>query len=289
MQVTTSGLKAVHMVSATSAAEVTQPRSRFAAALQDIFGGFANLSFWYVVGVAEVRQRYRRSVIGPLWITISQGISALVIGFVLGGVTGSPPARYIPWVVFSISIWSYVSSCINDGANTFISNNGTIISVRRPLMSYVMLSMWRAAIVLMHSIIVFVIVYAVYHRKFSLIQLMVVPGFIMLSANLAWIALLCAILGARFRDVPIIILNIFTVLFWTTPIMFYPDQFKTGITAMVFKINPFTYLMAVVREPVLDQQIGLLGWLICLAILVVGWTITLLVFARTRARVPYWM
>ena len=44
--------------------------------------GLRDLWLWLTVGLFDIRKRYRRSVLGPFWITISLGAFILGLGFI---------------------------------------------------------------------------------------------------------------------------------------------------------------------------------------------------------------
>jgi ABC-2 type transport system permease protein/lipopolysaccharide transport system permease protein len=43
-------------------------------AWRDILAGWQRRELWTTLGLHDVRQRYRRSTLGPFWITISMGV-----------------------------------------------------------------------------------------------------------------------------------------------------------------------------------------------------------------------
>ena len=52
-------------------------------ATNDIVGSIRMWRVWYLIGTIDVRQRYRRSVLGPFWACLSMGMQALVTGLVM--------------------------------------------------------------------------------------------------------------------------------------------------------------------------------------------------------------
>jgi ABC-type polysaccharide/polyol phosphate export permease len=104
---------------------------------------------------------------------------------------------------------------------------------------------------------------------------------------ISWVALVAAILSARYRDVPIMITNILNILFWFTPLMYLPEQL--GSKRFIADYNPLTHIVALVREPLLGGAPTLNNWLVVLAVAVFGWVGAFLFFARFRARIVYWL
>ena len=50
------------------------------AGFKDIVRGFAAWPLWMMLGWSDIRQRYRRSTLGPLWITLSMAAFILLLG-----------------------------------------------------------------------------------------------------------------------------------------------------------------------------------------------------------------
>ena len=52
----------------------------FRRAFGDLVDGFASRELWLHLGWQDIKQRYRRSVLGPIWITIATGTTAVAMG-----------------------------------------------------------------------------------------------------------------------------------------------------------------------------------------------------------------
>lgn len=263
-------------------------RHKIALALGDLVDGACVWRPWYVLGVSDLRQRYRRSMLGPFWVTISMGIQAIVMGFLLAFLFKLDVQRYLPFLCISLVTWNFLMNSISDGANCFISMSGVILQVRRPLWTYMMLVLWRNAIIYAHTLPVFIIA-AVAYGVYPSSQYLLAPlGLVLLVANVSWIALVAGLLSARFRDVPLLIQSLFSALVWLTPVFYQLDQL--GQTSrMIIELNPLTYVMGVARAPFLNEALPLSVWLVALGVAVFGWVLALALFSRTRARVPYWL
>jgi lipopolysaccharide transport system permease protein len=176
---------------------------------------------------------------------------------------------------------------INDGAALFVATARYITQIKSPLTVFLLQVIWRNVIVAAHNAVIYVIVAVI---------LLVVPGpglllwplgFALIIVCLSWMVLISAVISARYRDVPLMIQNILNILFWFTPLMYFPEQL--GRKRFLVDYNPVAHMIAVVREPLLGGSPTLNDWLVVLAIAVFGWMGTFLFFARFRARVVYWL
>lgn len=257
-------------------------------AARDLVDGTRNWRTWYVLGLSEVRQRYRRSVFGPFWVTLSMGVQALIMGFVLSFLFKSDIERYIPFLCISLVTWTFLSTVVIEGSTCFIAMSAVILQIKRPLWIYIMLTLWRSCIIYAHTVVIFVAAALVYGVRPSTAYLLIPAGLALLVINSGWMALAAGLLSARFRDVPMLIQNAFTMLVWLTPVYYQIDQLGSRVRLMI-ELNPLTYVVNVARGPFLNEIPPLQAWLIVIAIAVCGWAFAFVLFVRSRARVAYWL
>ena len=92
---------------------------------------------WGTLAWHDIRQRYRRSKIGPFWLTISMSVMIGAFGGLYAGLFRTDVAQYLPHVAVGFVVWGFVSGLTNDGCNAFIESQGSIKQVRLPLSVYV--------------------------------------------------------------------------------------------------------------------------------------------------------
>jgi ABC-type polysaccharide/polyol phosphate export permease len=264
-------------------------RRQLDLALQDLASGLRNWRTWYVLGVSELRQRYRRSVLGPFWVTLTMIVQVTVMGVLLSYLFNQPITRFFPFLCISLVTWTFLSTAIAEGANCFTSFGGVILQVKRPLSTYILLILWRNAIIYLHTIGVFAVA-AVSFRVLPTPTYLLIPvGLAILVANVSWIALASALISARFRDVPMLIQNALGILVWLTPVYYHPEQLTGPTSRMIIDLNPFTSILEVARAPFLNTVPAPGIWLSAVGVAAFGWLFTFALFVRVRARVPYWL
>jgi len=256
-------------------------------AIKDISDGTINWHMWHVLAWQEIRLRYRRSTFGPFWMTISTAIQVATMGVLVTHLFNHSFGKFLPYVSFNLILWMFISGVITEGANTFVSSSGYILQIKRPLLTYILQTIWRNMIHMGHNIIIFIVVAIIYQIIPSSYVVFTLISLPLCVLSLGWIALLLATLSARFRDVPVIVQNSFTVLMWLTPVIYYPEQL--GELRFIADFNPLTHIMAIVREPFLGNEPTLTNWVVTIGFSSVGWIIAVLFFARFRKRVPYWL
>lgn len=257
-------------------------------AFDDLAGGVRHWRIWFLLGLNEIRHRYRRSTIGPFWLTLSMGVQATVMGVLFGFLFQHDLERFLPYLCISLVLWNSIQSIVNEGSMAFISATGLIMQVKRPLSAYIYQVIWRNLLVSSHTIVIFFVVALIFGVYPSLTYVFFLPGLVLMLANVSWMALVAAILSARFRDVPMIIQNSFTVLFWLTPVLYMPSQMK-GKMEYVILFNPFSHFLEVVRSPLMGAVPSAVNYSVPVVTAILGWTLAVFLFARARSRVPYWL
>jgi lipopolysaccharide transport system permease protein len=119
--------------------------------------------------------------------------------------------------------------------------------------------------------------------------LLVFPGLLLLCIILAWVNLFLALIGTRFRDLQPIISSVLQLLFFLTPLIWERGQISGKAHSLWVDANPFYHLIEIMRAPMLGRPPSLLTIAAVLAIAIVGWYLTYLLFARFRRRIPYWL
>ncbi|HEY3468538.1 MAG TPA: ABC transporter permease [Amycolatopsis sp.] len=301
----------------TTSAPPTSDSKTFARAFADIKAGFRARELWGHLGWQDIKQRYRRSVIGPFWITISQAVIALGLGLLYSQLFKVPVEVFLPYISTGFIIWGFISGCLSEGMETFIANEGLIKQLPAPLSVYVLRTVWRQTLLLAHNMIVYVAVLIIFfnalshqysvsngvcqpggicHPGLSWTILLAIPGFILLALNAGWVTLLFGIISTRFRDIPQVVNSLIQLLFYGTPIVWPVDQLlaggqRSGISWIlpIVKANPLYHFMQVIRAPLLGQDFSPENWIVVGAITVVGWALALVAMRNYRARVSYWV
>ena len=262
------------------------PPSQLELALLDIVQGARASHLWGMLGWQDIRRRYRRSKIGPFWLTISLGVLVAVLGSLYGALFRVESAEYVPFLALGFIVWMLITGVVTDSCNAFIGARGIVKEVALPHSVHVYRVLWRNLIIFFHNAAIFVLVAVFFSLWPSWVGLLAIPGMVLLCLNGMWTGLLLGIVSARFRDVPPIVASVTRLAFFVTPIIWMPSLVPRRAAFVEF--NPFYHFLELVRAPLLGELPGLVSWMVVFAITVGGWTVTLAVFRRYRWRISYW-
>lgn len=256
-------------------------------ALDDIRSGLFGTGVWLHLAWHEIRMRYKRSVIGPFWITISTGVMVGALGPLYGTLLNQDLSTYFQHLAISMILWAFLSGSVNESCTAFIVASGFIKEIRLPLSVHVLRVLAKNAIMFLHNCVIIFLVLIVFPPSDARMLFLAIPGLILLIGNLMWIGLGIALLSARFRDIPQIVGNVLQVAFFVTPIVWKREML--GDNSYVTLLNPLFHLINVVQAPLLGQRPLLISWVACACMLLVGGGLVIWMFARYRNRVAYWI
>ena len=260
---------------------------QFRLALTDILAGWRRRELWGTLGLHDVRQRYRRSTLGPFWITISMGVMVFALGLLYGQIFGQDLQDYLPFLAAGFVIWGLISTMILGGCQAFIAAEGMIRQLNAPVAIYAYREVWSALIAFGHNIWIFLVVAWWYDVSLTWYSLWVLPALLILLINGFWMALFLGLLSARFRDVPLIIGSVIQVLFFLTPVIWRPEMLPER--ALFLQANPFYHMVEILRAPMLGYAPAVENWVFVTLIALLGWVITLFFYSASRWRIAYWV
>jgi ABC-type polysaccharide/polyol phosphate export permease len=267
--------------------ELQAPPTRASAAWRDLVEGMSRSWMWSAMAMQDIRMRYRGSLLGPFWLTISMVIMVAAMGVIYARLFNMEVTRYLPFLTVGLVIWSFVSTVILEGCQTFLSAQNIITQVRMPFSIHAWRTVYRNLIVLAHNMVIIPLVLITFAVPVGWDALIIVPAIAVLALNGLWVSILLGMISARYRDVPPIVANIVQVIFFVTPIFWPPEA--VGKWMHVLPLNPLFAAVDVVRAPLLGSAPLAYSWVILLAVTAVGWIATFALFAKFRSRIAYWI
>ncbi len=262
-------------------------RRQFRKAVLDLRNGWERKTLWFTLSIQDIRQRYRRSLIGPFWITLSLGITVAALGLLYGAIFNRAPEEFIPYLAAGYTVWALISQLILDGTDTFVKAEKYIGQLAAPLSVHVFKIVWTNIIILAHNIWVFVVAALIFPVEIRWTTLLAIPGLALILVNGFWIALLLGQLSARFRDIPLIIKNVVHITFFITPILWSADMLPGR--AVILDYNPAYHFIEIVRAPLLGQLPSLYNWTVAILVTCFGWVLAMFFYTVYRWRIAYWL
>lgn len=267
--------------------QVSAAASQTERAVQDIVQGARAMNLWGLLAWQDIRSRYRRSKLGPFWLTLSMGLLVSLLGLLYSTLFQVDLARYLPFLALGFIVWTLISNLMLEACRVFINAQSIITQMALPLSVHVYRLLWRCLIILAHNALIFVVIALALQIWPGWTGLLALPGLALLCLNGIWAALLLGLLSARFRDVPPIVESLMRIAFFVTPVMWMPEFLPRRV--VLLELNPFFHCLEVVRAPLLGQAPALVSWLAVVGMAAAGWLATFLMYRRYRRHIAYWV
>jgi ABC-type polysaccharide/polyol phosphate export permease len=256
------------------------PKSDFIAAIK-------SNEIWLYLATQDIKLRYRRSKIGPFWITLSMAIFCASLGVVYSQLFKADINEYLPFLSVGFVFWTFMSSVVGESPNLFVDNAPYIKDMKTNPFVILLRTITRHLIILAHNFLIVFGIYIYFGINPGLKFFLVIPAIVLVVLNLGAISLSLSILGARFRDISQITQSMLQVIFFITPITWFPKLLSAD-SLLVF-INPFSHYLNILRSPVLGEEIYGISWLLSLATLFIVSSIAFLLYKTKGSRIPFWV
>jgi lipopolysaccharide transport system permease protein len=258
-------------------------------AREDAFEGLKQWRIWMMLSYQDIQLRYRRSVLGPFWLTLSMAITVYSMGYLYGHLFHTDLESYFPFLVSGMLSWTLLSTCVVELTDTY-SMADLIKQIKLPYSLYIHRVVMRNIIIFFHNIIVIVPILAIFHRyaKIDWNTLLLLPGLLIFYVNAVTFGLLLSMVGARYRDLSQIIKSFIQVIFFVTPVMWNPALLPEKDRFLVI-LNPFYSFIELIREPLLGVAPELKVYFISVLVTLVGIVLCTWMFRKYRARIVYWI
>ena len=256
-------------------------------AMQDVADGMRLWRLAWTLAWLDIQLRYRGSMLGPFWLTLSTGVFVGALGVLYAELFHQDVHEYLPYLALSQVLWSFLAMMVGEACVCFTTAEGVIRAVRMPLTVHALRTLIRNVFVMAHNVAVIVVVDIIFSVWPGWHAILALPALALWSIDAMAVALLLGAFCARFRDIPPIVASIMQIAFFLTPVLWVPGQL--GRYTALLAYNPFYALLQIVRAPLLGALPTPGEWLSAvlysLGVCAISWQL----FVRVRGRVAFWM
>lgn len=204
----------------------------------------------------DLNNRYRNSILGIAWSVLTPLGMVIIIGCVYSIIWGQDLKTFIPMLFAGLTPWIFVTGSAEAGTGCFSGAEGYI----KQTMTNIEIFPLRTALVnfvnFLYSVISFFAVYLfLAPDKFGPKMLMVIPGMIILFIFGAGISTIAGIINTYVRDYQPLQSLVLQGMFYATPIIYPTAILANKGYSLIYLLNPFYYMIEVVRAPMIGDQI----------------------------------
>jgi len=260
---------------------------RQARALADLTLGLARWRLALRLAWLDIRNRYRGSVIGPFWLTLSTGVMLIGLGLLYSALFRLKLMEYLPHLAVSLVVWNLISAIVIEGTTSLTSAEAVIRQMQLPYTVHALRGVMRNAIVAAHNLPLILLVFVACGVTPGAEVLLVLPGLVILGLNAFAATLFLGMLCARFRDIGPIVGSLMQLSFFMTPVLWKPELL--GHWQFLLPLNPFYAVLETLRGPLVEGGGHWSAWAAALLYTAVHLGVAVAFFVRFRGRVAFWV
>ncbi len=262
-------------------------KQQFENAFVDLKGGLAKWNIWVRLSWFAVREKYKRSVLGPFWITMSTAVMVMTFGVLYGKLLGESLSEHLPYVACGIVIWLFYSESLVQGCHIFITNGRMIQQLPLPLSVHLFHFTSRELITLAHNFVIIILIFLFFFKGLSSVAVFSLLGLVLIVINALAVSLIFGVISVRFRDFPLIVQAIMRPMMFLTPVIWNASSYPQR--SYFIDWNPFYHIVEVFRAPLLGRMPSANSWVIVIVITLISCAVAFVLFARYRHRIAYWV
>ncbi len=255
--------------------------------ITEIKDALLNHDQWFYMAIQDIKFRYRRSMIGPWWVTISTSILVLMLGFLWSHIFNQAIDTYFPSFAIGFVVWGWMASQIGDSASGFFQFQGIIKQIKSPFPIFTFRCNVRQAIILLHNSLIIVAVLLFVGKGFSLLSLLAIPNLILIQLNISLLSIVVTIFCSRFQDMTQVVNVLTQIIFFFTPILWQVESIKNK--AYLAEWNPIYHWIELIRAPLLGSLPTLSDYLWSGFSIAILFVLAIYFLGRYRSRIAIWL
>jgi len=256
-------------------------------AVKDLNLGLSIRRIWVHQAYHDLTVKYKRTVLGSLWVSGSMVFTSVAVAIVFGGLFGQSLQQALPYVMGGNLCASLVFFPVIEAAEMFMAASGIIRNHAYPFTYYAFENVTRQFFLFLHNIVVYYIAMLLV-GGLTVPHWTIVPGLIVTLINMVTWGMLIGMIAARFRDLRFLLPYLAQLFFFLTPIYWHADNLK-GWRSYIALFNPFYGLIEIMRAPLMGHAAPISSWEMASGVFIVGILMWLIFFSLFRRRIPFWV
>ena len=259
-------------------------------AVADIVGALRQFRSCFFLANTAVKLRYKRSILGPVWITITTAISIFFISYLYTGFIETDFRHYLLNISLGWVIWHFIANSVLQGAQTFQQGAGVLRGTSIERFFLVLKTVLTNLIIFAHNLLIVAVVLIGAGPAVSGVTLLVFPAFILIALSALGAATLFGLLCSRYRDFYPSLQAVMRVLFFVTPILWSPQFIRADSPRRLFvDVNPLAHYVEIWRSPLMGNSPTVMSWLVASGCTLVLLSVAFVAFARYRRQIVFWV
>ena len=214
--------------------------------------------FWYHLAKMDLKNKFRRSKLGILWVCVNPLCLTFIMTFVFGTVFHEDVWTYAPYILSGLLFWNIVTDALVAGWSSISGNEPYIRQYNHPVVIYPLEKAIASIISFVISTISLAIIELLTKPSNIFIGYTSLPITLVIFFSLSWSGtIISSYIGTRYRDYPQLVSLFLQAVWYVSPVFLQERIFLTNqYLYQLYIMNPITHLLRLIREPFLNGRLA---------------------------------
>jgi ABC-2 type transport system permease protein len=252
----------------------------FGGAARDVADGLRRWRFWLAYGLRDISSSFPGVYGGLIFIPLQTAIVIGAFWLTFNDVLGNTAINYAAYVALGYPLFIFIMGSITSTTSVIKQNANILANMPFPVFAFVMRAVVRLAGSLVLALTIFFAFVLAGRLEVSFSMLAAVPGFVMLLSICVANALTFSLVSLYLPNIVAILRSFSRFALFFTPVIWHPEG--SAFRMAMANFNPLSHLIAIVRQPLLNQPVPAESWLVSGAALAFMIVASLLLLKQVR-------
>lgn len=249
---------------------------------------FKSINRIYHISSLDVNLKYRRTVLGNIWIVLTYLITISIISFVWSFWLGVSISEYFPKLFIGFTTFYLILSFTSQSYDMLYQRyQGIILSLGIKINEVILRHLIFLILEYLPFIPFYFIIIFLSGYEININTLLFIPGLFLVIINGYWMLFLCSLICARFRDLGLLLSAIMSTGILLTPILW--DKDRLGMYENYVYINPFTSMVEVIRDPFMGITVNPIAYYLLITYFIIGFIICSIFYKKKYKVFNFWL
>jgi len=252
-----------------------------------IYYCFTNWHIWFYTSVNDHLIKFRRTKLGNIWSIITNLIIISLMCLVWSVIFKLDIKNFYPYLMNGFIIYSLINNSLNESLSLIHEKFKQVyLNIPIPLLYLVIRGASKQIFDYISFLPIILLVFIIEGFDLLILPLFFV-GFIILFIFIILASSILSVCSTRFRDIPPLIRSLLSILTLLTPI-FWKKEMLGEYQNWIY-LNPFTFLVEVLRDPLLGKIPDLKVYVFSILLIIFLYIINIFLFRFKGTRVVFWI
>jgi ABC-type polysaccharide/polyol phosphate export permease len=253
-----------------------------------IFESLKNLNRVYHISTLDISLKYRRTILGNIWIVLTYLITISIISFVWSFVLNASIKDYFPKLFIGFTTFYLILSFTSQSYDILYQKyQGIILSLGIKINEVILRHLIFIILEYLQFLPFYFIIIFLAGIGISLNTFLFFPGLLLVIINGYWMLFLSSLICARFRDLGLLLSAIMSTGILLTPILW--DKERLGVYENYVYLNPFTSMIEAVRDPLMGTTVNPIVYYLLITYIVIGYSICSIFYKKKYKVFNFWL